>query len=247
MIKIYMITSKTIHKILRIFLLINNVIFILLGLGLITTTCVLRWANIISISSLDQIKDKQYFNIVLNGIPISLIVYGLVVFLVGILGLYAVWTRNKILLIIQEIIVISIFLIHIGAIVAILVAWPTIESQFQKELNKTLEDANNKVDFFNFSELLSLEKQCNSSLQVSKQNECCGIMSPSDFNLLIRLNCCKVPTPKQGCLSLLIKNTKKYSIGLILVPMGAIFLMVILNIILVPIFVHQMRNNIHGL
>ncbi|RNA35822.1 acid-sensing ion channel 2 [Brachionus plicatilis] len=182
-------------------------------LGLITTTCVLRWGNIINISSLEEIKDIQNLNLVLNGIPISLIVYGLVVFLVGVFGFFSVWTSNRLLLIIHEIIVIIIFLIHIGAIIAILVAWPTIESQFQKELNKTLEDVNNKVDIFNLSELLSLEKQCNSLLEVSKQYDCCGIMSPDDFNFLIRLKCCKVPTPKQGCLDLLVKKTKEYSIA----------------------------------
>lgn len=237
-----MITSKKIHTILRILLLIINVIFILLGLGLIATTCVLRWGNIIDLSSLAELKEIQNVNLVLNGVPIALIVYGCVVCLVGVLGLIGVWTCKKRLLIIHEIIVIAIFLIHIGALIAILVAWPTIEQQFEKELNKTLEDINNKVDIFNFSELLSLQKQCDSLLDVSKRYDCCGIMSPDDFNFLIRLRCCKVPTPKQGCLNLMINKAKEYSIFLIVIPMSAIFLMVILSIVLVPILINQLRN-----
>lgn len=241
-----MITSKQIYTILRILLFIINAIFILLGLTLVVTTSVLRWGNIINISSLQELNDIQNVDLILNGIPISLIVYGVIVLLIGVLGLLGVWTCNKFLLIIHEIIVIIIFLVHLGAVIAILVAWPSIESQFQKELNKTLEEINNKADIFNFSELISLQKQCNLLLETSKKYDCCGIMSPSDFNFLIRLNCCKLPTPKQGCLELMIRRTKEYSLILIVIPMSVIILMVILSIILVPILIYLIRNKINS-
>ncbi|CAF0937120.1 unnamed protein product [Brachionus calyciflorus] len=228
-------TSIKFITILRILLLIINFIFILLGLGLIITTCVLRWGNVINFSILDELKGIQNLNLVLNGLPAALIVYGCLVIVIGLIGFVGVWFSNKCLLILHECVVIIIFLVHLAGIIVVLVSWPNIELQFKKELNKTLDDINNNVDLFNlnFSDLLNLEKQCNLLLDVSTKFDCCGIMSPTDFNFLIRLKCCKVPLPNQGCLNLMIQKTKDYSIFLIVLPMGFIFLTVILSIILV--------------
>lgn len=238
--------SNKVYTILRILLLIINSIFVLLGLGLIITTCILRWGNIIDISLLNELQGIQNLNIVLNGVPTALIVYACLIIIIGLIGIIDVWFSKRFLLIFHEVIVIIIFLIHLAVLIVILVSWPNIELQFQKEINKTLEDINNKVDLFNLAELLNLEKQCNLLLDVSKKYDCCGITSPTDFNFLIRLKCCKVPLPNQGCLSLMLNKTKEFSIFLIALPMGFIFFIVVLSIILVPILIKNLRVNLQN-
>ena len=155
---------------IRFILGLLSVLFLLIGIALVVLTSLVKWSNVFS-SFINTNQLSVIFNIVtIDGIVIALLCIGVFIIILSIVGLIAIISLNKCMLVFYEIVCGLIFLLHLAAFICYFVFQPKIGTEISKGLNSTIIDKQNDVlvqaAFFAFSSTLS----------------CCGANGFSDLN-----------------------------------------------------------------
>ncbi|RNA15151.1 hypothetical protein BpHYR1_011619 [Brachionus plicatilis] len=201
-----------------------------LSLCLIITSCILRWINIAKLNVIEEVGSE--FNILplLTYLTIAVILYGLFCALIGIFGLVSIYKLKKKFLVLWDIILGILVLINFLLTVAILILFPVLEGVIKSSVKDAIENAlNNPINIFDWSVILNLQKQCRFLHDVSGKYKCCGLITPDDFNDLVKMECCIRPTPEIGCLVYLFELIKNYFYNLVCIPGGILFINFIIN------------------
>lgn len=217
-----------------------NVIFMLIGIALVATTSVLKWANI---GKLKEITGMQ--NIIdlasIDAITIALICIGALIILISFIGLMGVCCSNRVFLVIYEIIVIILFLLHLAALITLLVMSNTVEKEYRKALNQTVADINNPS-----TSQSEIQLKCNLMTNISGIFQCCGANSINDFPNP-SYKCCKPEYyTAKGCADLSVDAIKKYSIYLLVIPTAVILFIELISIIGVPFLIASISRKLRA-
>lgn len=226
------------YEILEGSLKIQSLITLVLSLCLIITSCILRWINIAKIDVIEEVGAE--FNIlpILTYLTIAIILYGIFCIFLGIFGLVTIFKLKKKLLILWDIILGTLVIINLILMVTILILFPVLEDVIKSSVKAGIENAlNSPMNIFDWSVILELQKQCRFLFDVSGRYKCCGLITPDDFNDLVKMECCIRPTPEIGCLIYLFELIKNYFYQLICIPGGILFINFIIKFLILTIFI----------
>jgi hypothetical protein len=218
------------------------VIFLLIGIALVATTSVLKWANIgklKEISGLQNILDLTS----IDAITIALICIGAFIILISFIGLMGVCCSNRVFLVIYEIIVIILFLSHLAALITLLVMSKTVENEYRKALNQTVADINSPS-----TSVPDRELKCSIMANLSGIFQCCGANNQNDFaNSSLSSKCCRPEyVAAKGCADLSVDAIKKYSIYLLIIPTAVILFIELISIIGVPFLIASISRKLRA-
>lgn len=219
---------------------IQNPITILCSLCLIVTSCLLRWINIAKLDVIEEVGSE--FNILplLTYLTITIISYGFFCICLGIFGMFSMFKLKKKLLILWDTLLGIIVLINFILMVAILVFFPVVEGVIKSSVKAAIENAlNSPINIFDWSVILNLQKQCRLLFDVSGKYKCCGLITPDDFNDLVKMECCIRPTPETGCLIYLFELIKNYFYQLVCIPGGILFMNFLLKFLVLTTFIKK--------
>lgn len=226
-------------SIIRIFLGIINVIFLLLGLCVFIVSAVLRWS---ASSILNKITSNEEVNSIINvsainSVSLILLILGGFITVLSLIGLWGACCSNRFFLVIYEVIIIILFIFH--AILLIVAAFKSssIETEFRKALNQTVDDLNSDTT----TELNKTEK-CKSLKFLSELFQCCGANSPSDFKNSTYVTECCSGSYKHGCADKTIESFKKNGVNLIIIPNSIVLGLEFIIILLVPFLIGRISR-----
>lgn len=226
--------SGTCGIITRILLGIINVIFLLVGIALVVTSCLLKWGNLGNLGNYKAVATATSI-IAIDGVSIALICIGGFTIFVSLLGLFGLACSNRCLLVFYEIVVVIVFIVHLAALIVLLVAYGPVQTAFTQAFNSTIQTLN--------SPTTRNQTTCNLMYNVSSIFNCCGAASSSDLNSNAADLCCIKPTPQQGCSTLIFNEIKKYSIYLLIIPTAILLGIELLCIALVPCLIASISRN----
>jgi hypothetical protein len=228
--------SKFFGQVARIVLSIVNIILFLIGAGLIVIGCLIKWSNE-SLKSLHEINDiKKLIDLAtIDIVLIVIICIGGLLVIISCIGLIGVCCLNRGFLFIYELIILVLFITHLGGLIYVLVSAPQLESQFRKDLNKTIDDLNS-----NNISADAFDSKCYLIRNLSNIFECCGANGPEDFKSLeLRTKCCVNDTTTKGCSDETMSKLKQYSIYYLIIPSAVIFIVELFAIVTIPILIYQ--------
>lgn len=155
---------------IRFILGLLSVLFLLIGIALVVLTSLVKWSNVFS-SFINTNQLSIIFNIVtIDGIVIALLCIGVFIIILSIVGLIAIISLNKCMLVFYQIVCGLIFLLHLAAFICYFVFQPRIGTEISKGLNSTIIEKQNEV----------LVQQA--FLAFSVTLNCCGANGFSDLN-----------------------------------------------------------------
>ena len=122
----------------RFLLGLINVIFLVIGIALVVTTSVLKWANISQLKEISGLE--KLLNLTsIDAVTITLLCIGAFIVFLSFVGLIGVCCSNRGFLVVYEIVTVLLFMAHVGALIALLVMQPKIEDQYRAMLNATVK------------------------------------------------------------------------------------------------------------
>lgn len=214
----------------RFLLGLINVIFLLIGIALVVTTSVLKWANISKLQEISGL-DKLLNLTSIDAVTIALLCIGGFIVFLSFAGLIGVCCSNRGFLFIYEFITVILFMGQVGALIALLVMQPQIESQYKNSLNATVNSINTQAS--------DAEQKCALMTALSELFTCCGANGPADF--VSAKKCCMDMTVTTGCSQASIDSIKKYSIYLYVFS-GVIIFIELISIIGVPFMIGRISR-----
>lgn len=222
---------------ISIILSIVNIVFLLLGIGLVVTVCVLRWGNVAKINEIDGIQ--SYINLVsINVVVIVLICIGAFAIFLSFLGLAGICCSNRIFLVIHEIVVVILFLLHLAALIFVLATSSTVENELNKGIIKIVEDLNKTTANTN-----EYDRNTKLLYSISDVFSCCGARGRSDFRDTVTLEkSCKPANYNTGCIPTVYTKLKDISIYLLVIPSSVILFVELISIICVPFLIGQISR-----
>ena len=157
---------------LRILLALLNLFILIVGIALVVVTCLYKWSNVFDFiknyKGLDQLVNFE----TINGIVITLLVIGCYLIVLSMVGFIAVVSMNQAFLGIYEVLLLIIFLAHLGALIALLVLQPKYEEVVRAEFDDIIDRINNASKFgISTSEL---DAVYTSLYAISGTFSCCG-------------------------------------------------------------------------
>ena len=225
-------------SLLRFILGLINVLFLLIGIALVVCTSILKWANISKFKEISGL-DKLINLTSIDAVAITLLCIGGFIILLSFIGLIGITCSNRGFLIVYEIVIVILFMAHLGALIALLVMSSKIETEFRKALNDTIITINNPT-----TSASELKTKCEIMKGLSNLFTCCGANGPQDFaNTANIANCCQDASVKNGCADTSVDAIKKYSIYLLVIPTSVILFIELISIISVPFLIGQISNN----
>ena len=127
---------------IRLLLGLFNIIFLLLGIALVVLTCLLKWSNVFSkVLNISTVQTLINLTAV-DAVTIALLVIGAFAIVLSLVGLIGTICLSKPFLIIYEIVIILLFLAHLGALIYLLVQGSTIQKEFGNGINATVTAIN---------------------------------------------------------------------------------------------------------
>jgi hypothetical protein len=219
----------------RFILAIINVIFLLVGLVVFITAIVLRWGStsfnkLINIPDINKVIDSASQ---ISGVTIFLLILGGFIILLSVFGLLGIKYMNRFFLIIYEIVVVIIFLAQIIALLVLVFSSSTIETEYRKGLNKTIENIN--------SHPANATDDCALMKSLSNLFDCCGANGPQDFKnvtLVTGQICCSKPSLIQkGCADRSVDDIETNVINLVVIPSSVILGIEFFAMLMVPFLV----------
>ena len=159
----------------RFLLAVINVIFLILGLVIFITAIVLRWgsSSFSKMINIDEISTLIEGAGSISAITIFFLILGGFIILLSLFGILGVKYMNRFFLIIYEIVIVCLFLAQVICLLVLLFSKSGIEKEYNKGLNKTIEDINGLKD--NYDVKIKLMKD------LSVLFKCCGANGPEDF------------------------------------------------------------------
>lgn len=219
----------------RFLLAIINVIFLILGLTVFITACVLRWGStgFSKLINIEEISTLIEGASSINAITIFFLVIGGFIILLSLFGILGVKYMNRFFLIVYEIIIVCLFLAQIVAILVLVFSSSSIESEYRKSLNNTMDAINKDKD---------IDENCKLFKSISDVFHCCGINGPSDFvnqTLVTSKICCKDYTGdySTGCADKSINSIEDNVVSLIVIPSSIILGIEFFAMVTVPFLV----------
>ncbi len=172
----------------------------------------------------------------LDSVLIALLCFGFFIIIVSIIGFVAIKSLNRLSLVIYEILVLLLFLAHLGTFIALLVLTPKLEEDFKNTLNSEVDKINNNGT--------SSEDKYNLLYNISGIFDCCGANGPNDFQSEEAKNkSCQSTTTTKGCSIALIEFYNRYSLSYIIIPNSVILFFEILAFIFTIYFLCKAPNN----
>lgn len=227
-------------SIIRIFLCIINVVFLLLGLSVFIVSAVLRWSGDSILNKITSDESiKSILNVsAINSVTLVLLILGAFITILSLIGLCGTCCTNRFFLVIYEIIIIILFIFHGILLVVAAFKSSSIESEFRKALNQTVDDLNSDQT----SESDKIEK-CSSLKFFSELFECCAANGPNDFkNASYITECCFKPSYTSGCADKTIKSFKENGVNLIVIPNSIVLGLEFFIILLVPFLIGRIAR-----
>ncbi|RNA00728.1 23 kDa integral membrane -like [Brachionus plicatilis] len=226
-------------SIIRIFLAIINVVFLLLGLSVFIASAVLRWSGDSILNKITSDEGvKSILNVsAINSVSLVLLILGAFITVLSLIGLCGTCCTNRFFLVVYEITIIILFIFHGILLVVAAFKSGTIESEFRKALNKTIDDLNSDQT----SESDKTEK-CSSLKFFSELFECCGANGPSDFKNVTLINDCCFKDYTDGCADRTIKSFKENGVNLIVIPNSIVLGLEFFIILLVPFLIGRIAR-----
>jgi hypothetical protein len=224
---------------IRYFLLLVNILFLLIGIVLLVTACVFKWGS--SITKLFNIEaiDKLVSSASISVIPIILLVLSIIIIMVSFFGFIGVKKMNRCLMITYEIIVIAIFVAHLAALLVLVFNRSSIDKEIKKGMAETVDKINSNstsADDFKVYARLSLE--------LSKLYKCCGDSGPADFkNQTLITVVCESVDYKDGCTQKILDSLDAITTGLAVIPSAVMLGIEGFAILTVPFLIGSAKNN----
>lgn len=217
---------------IRFLLVIINVIFIILGLVIFVTACVLKWGS----TALNDLIDIPEINTIIDtsssisGVAIFMLILGAFIILLALFGFLGVYYMNRFFLWIYLAVVVVIFVGQIIALLVLVFSSSTLKDKYKEALNKTITDINTKGSDY--------DKKCKAMKGLSDLFQCCGANGPKDFTSASSVeNCCfnkNNVTYTVGCADKTINDVEKNVVNLLVIPSAVILGIEFFAIIMVP-------------
>lgn len=214
-------------NLIRFLLGLFSLLFLLVGIALVVLTSLLKWSDVLTkVLNTNQLKALEIVSI--DAITIALLCVGAFIIVLSFIGLVAVISLNKCLLIFYEIVCLIIFLAHLGAFIAYFVYEPKLQTEIEKGLNSTISK-NSSVLFYS----------------ISSAFDCCGSTGPSDITSQgynINLWCSKPTSQTRGCGNATYSFIKQNSVYAIVIPTSILLFIELTILFGVPILVMRINR-----
>lgn len=123
---------------LRIMLAILNLFIFGIGLALVVLTSLFKWSTVFDfVKKIDGLEQFVNFQ-TLDGVIIALLVIGIYLVILSLIGFIAVTSMNRCFLGMYEVLLLIIFLAHLGALIALLVLQPKYEETIRGEFDNII-------------------------------------------------------------------------------------------------------------
>lgn len=226
---------------IRLSLFLINLIFFILGLTVFIAAAVLRWGD----NTFSKFTDIPYFDEIikvgsLGTVSIALMVIGAIILVLSFIGILGVKFLNKFFLVVYEVIVGLIFLTHGISLLVLLFSSETIEDNYRKTLNTTMEHINSNDEKF--------EQNCELMKGLSSVFHCCGDKGFNDFrNTTIAEECCEPNANTKelytiGCTDKSIESIKDNAVNLLIIPSAIILVIELFALVMVPCIIGKSRD-----
>jgi hypothetical protein len=235
-------------SIIRVVLAVLNVIFLLIGLFILFVGLVLKFSTFLD-PYLKQLKTLGLPDSVfsyLDYVYIGLIVIGAVIFVINAIGLIGVCSGIRFFLILYDIVILVIFLVHVGAFIYIIVATPQIQTILKGALSSMLApliSQLNSTSSYNLSQS-DLNTYCQPYTMLSGFLKCC------DFTTNVNLTTACCPTSYSGgCVDTFYSLMTTYVVYIVNLPNGVLVaceLAIFISVVFVIIKKWQYRNKENG-
>lgn len=215
----------------RIILGLFSLLFLLIGIALVTLTSLIKWSNVFSSIINTSSLSTELKLVSLDSITIVLLCIGAFTIVLSLIGLIAVITLNKCLLVFFEIVCVLIFLAHAGAFIAYFIYEPKLKTELEKAFNQTIAKNSTANQVF--------------MLSISNSLKCCGSTGLSDFNnTSSQLYCTNTVTNSTvGCSSAVYDLIKKYSLYGIIIPTSILLFIELVIIVSTPILIFRVNRS----
>jgi hypothetical protein len=214
----------------RIFLVVINIIFFLIGAAMFVVAAVLKWSDIFK-KVIKAIADdlKSELPDVQKIIDISstiLLVISAIIIFVSIVGLIGSCGANRFFLIIYNIFMSVFFGVHLVGFIYSIVTMGKLENMLKTDVRSLIDKINNEDSFY-----------CGAYKSLSNVLECCDFDNNSKLK-----SCCGSSFYKQNCLESYSENIIKYLNIVYIVPNVIMLVLELLMIVSIIVIVKNVNN-----
>jgi hypothetical protein len=171
---------------IRILLGLVNLLILLIGIGLVTVASLFKWSTVFDFVKKYDGLDAFVSVTTLDSIVIALLVIGAFLIVVSLVGFIACVTMNRFFLGVYEVLLVMIFLAHLGALIALLVLRPKFEETLKTEFNNVVLKINNASSYGISND--QLENAYTALNAISKTFTCCGKLFINGYLLRVIIN-----------------------------------------------------------
>lgn len=219
----------------RFALLVINFLFVIIGLVLFITACILRWGTSLSdVIKIDGIEDLLHSSAIRAVAVVLMIVSGFIMAL-SFVGFMGVKYMKRRLMIIYEVTVIIMLLTHGISVLVVVFGWPTLEKEFRNELTQVIANINS-----NTTSPKDFNSSCTLSYDLSELFKCCGALGPDDFvnqTLVLDEICCKKYS--DGCNDAVVKKIKGITENLLITPSIILLIIEAFAVVFTPFLIRM--------
>lgn len=224
---------------LRVVVTIINVILLLVGLGFVAGGAVLKFTSVLdSIEDLDtEAKDLiEAF----QPIAIFMIVFGVIVFVVSIIGMIGTCSGNRWALIIYDVVIGLLFLAHLGVFIYFLTQRDSVENEIDKVINDVVQQIINPTKNQQVQTKNDLIIDCGSYETFTDAFNCCDFNKTSQAEFF---NACCPSSADKTCTKAIISLFSNYVIILPNSILIAVEFLVFISVIIIIVQVTKFEQN----